>query len=311
MKSILVTGANGFVGRALCEHLSLIGRQVKCAVRNATASNEVEMGNIGSKSSHQSALSGCDAVVHLAARVHVMHDTTSDPLDAFREVNTYGALNLARQAAQVGVRRFVFLSSAKVNGESGEFFDEDEPHPQDNYAVSKWEAELGLREIGRETGMEVIILRPPLVYGPGVAANFLRLMRTVNRGLPLPFGAIKNRRSLIYLGNLVAAIVQCLDHPVAVGKTYLVSDAEDVSTPMLITKLANALDCSPRLLAIPPVALRLFGGLLGKGQEIDRLLGSLAVDCSAIRHDLGWIPPYAMDEGLFATASWFRQHYSV
>ena len=307
MPKTLITGANGFVGQALCRHLEAISRPITRAVRCAHLPNETEIGNIGASTHWHAALAGCDAIVHLAARVHVMHDTATDPLLAFREVNTQGTLHLARQAAAQRVRRFVFISSVKVNGESGLFSDGDAPSPQDAYALSKWEAEQGLLEIGRETGMEVVILRPPLVYGPRVGANFLRLMRAVDRGIPLPFGAVDNQRSLIYVGNFVDAMTICLDHPAAAGKTYLVSDGECVSTPVLIRQMAKALSRSPRLLPIPPRLMRFAGHLLGKAAEIDRLLGSLAVDPRAIGHDLGWTPPFSLEEGLAATANWYRQ----
>lgn len=311
MASILVTGANGFVGRAVCDRLETTGRSVKRAVRRASRPNEIEVGDIGSRTDWQSALAECDAIVHLAARVHVMHDQAADPLDEFREVNTRGTLNLARQAAQSGIKRFVFLSSVKVNGESGLFGADDEPAPQDAYGVSKAEAEEGLREIARETGMEVVILRPPLIYGPGVGANFFRLMRAVDKGMLLPFGLVKNRRSLVYLGNLVGAIVCCLDHPAAAGKTYLVSDADDVSTPELVALIANALGRSPRLFPVPPGLMRFAGRLLGKGQEVDRLLGSLAVDSSAMHRDLQWTPAFTIQQGLSATAAWYRERHAT
>ncbi|RJX30714.1 MAG: SDR family oxidoreductase [Oxalobacter sp.] len=307
MEKILVTGANGFVGGALCKHLDKTDKDVIRAVRSITSPNETEFDGIDPDGKYDAVLTEVDVVIHLAARVHVMQDTAANPLDAFREVNTYGTLNLARQAAECGVRRFIFLSSVKVNGESGTFSDESAPQPKDPYGVSKWEAEEGLKKICSETGMEVVILRPPLVYGSGVTANFLQLMRAVDRGIPLPLGAIDNRRSLIYIGNLVDVITRCLDHPAVAGKTYLVSDGEDVSTTLLIRKLAKALGRSPRLLPIPSSALRLAGRLLGKGQQMDRLLDSLAVDAGSICKDLDWKPPFTMDEGLKAATEWYRK----
>lgn len=305
---VLVTGANGFVGSALAEQLVHYGWAINRATRCLIAAkSEISVGDINASTDWFTALSGCDAVVHLAARVHVMHDMTSNPLAAFRAVNVDGTLNLARQAMQAGVRRFVFLSSIKVNGEGREdpYREADAPAPLDAYAISKWEAEQGLRRIERETGMEVVILRPPLVYGPGVKANFQRLLRAVDKGWPLPLGAVKNRRSLLYLGNLVDAIQLCLVHNAAAGQTYLLSDGEDVSSPELVCRLARAMGRPARLLPLPAAWLRLAGGLAGRRDEVERLLGSLVVDSSRIRRELGWSPPFSLDAGLTETA----QHY--
>lgn len=304
---ILVTGADGFVGKALCGRLGKDGLDFRRGVRQKTFPNDAGIGDIGPETDWGPSLAGCEAVVHLAARVHVMCDTARDPLFEFRQVNVAGTINLARQAAQAGVRRFVFLSSAKVNGEQGVFSEEDLPRPQDAYANSKWEAEQGLHEMAAETGMEIVILRPPLVYGPGVGANFLRLMRSVDLGLPLPLGSVENQRSLIYVENLVDAIMVCLSRPSAAGKTYLVSDGVALSTPILIRQLAQALGRSSRLLPLPAGWIRLAGKMLGKSQEVDRLLGSLVVDNRRINRDLGWVPPCSMQEGLAATAMWYRQ----
>jgi len=307
------------LGQGLLRHLQSNARiRVRAALRRATTEIEeskgienVVLGNINATNSFTHGLMGMDVVVHAAARVHVLNDTAIDPLVEYRKINTEGTLNLARQAAFNGVKRFIFLSTIKVNGEAtrrgSSFCMRDQPMPQDAYAISKWEAEQGLVEISAKTGMEVVILRAPLVYGPGVGANFLRLMRAVDRRTPLPFGLVDNCRSLIYLGNLVDAIVACLDHPVAAGKTYLLSDGEDVSTPELINRLAKAFNRSPRLMPIPPVLMRWGGQLVCKGREIDRLLGSLVVDSSAIQSELGWMPPHSMQEGLQVTANWYRE----
>jgi UDP-glucose 4-epimerase len=232
-----------------------------------------------------------------------MDDASIDPLAAFRSINTVATLNLARQAAQVGVKRFVFVSSIKVNGEGRAvpYRETDAPAPEDAYAISKWEAEQGLRQIERETGMEVVILRPPLVYGPGVKANFLRLIQVVKRGWPLPLGAIRNRRSLLYLGNFVDAIRLCVEHPAAAGQTFLLDDGEPVSTPELIRALARAMGRPARLLAVPVSALEFAGMLLGRRAAVARLMGSLWVDGSAIRSRLGWTPLFSMEAGLAAT----------
>ena len=305
-RNVLVTGATGFVGRALCAHLAATGHAVTPAVRRESGlAHEVVVGDIGSSTDWTMALAGCDAVVHLAARVHVMRDEAIDPLTEFRAVNTQGTLNLARQAAQAGVKRFVFISSIKVNGEGRDapYRETDAPAPEDAYAISKWEAEQGLRQIERETGLEVVILRPPLVYGPGVKANFLRLVQIIQRGWPLPLGAIHNRRSLLYLGNFVDAIQVCIEHPDAAGQTFLLDDGEPVSTPELIRALARAMGRPARLLAVPVGVLELAGALLGKRAAVARLTGSLYVDSSLIRSRLGWTPPFTMAAGLAATVA--------
>ncbi len=306
MAQVLITGANGFVGGALSDHLEKTGYQVTRAVRQPDMPNTIQVGDIGPETDWQAALAGCDLVVHLAARVHVLHEVADDPLALFRTVNTEGALNLARQAAQSGVSRFVYLSSVKVNGEVGRFSEESPSSPQDPFAMSKWEAEQGLLKISADTGMEVVILRPPLVYGPRVGGNFIRLMRAVDRQVPMPMGLVRNRRSLLYVGNLVDAIASCLSHPHASGKTFLVSDDEVVSTPELIRGVGQALDRSSRLLPCPPILLRFGAWLFGKSQKVDRLLGSLEIDNSLIRKELNWSPTISLQEGLQITANWYR-----
>jgi UDP-glucose 4-epimerase len=307
---VLITGATGFVGRALCDRLAAASHAVIPAVRSRSGlPNEATVGDIGTSTDWRMALVGCDAVVHLAARVHMMRDDAHDPLALYRETNTEATLNLARQAADAGVKRFVFISSIKVNGEGRDaaYRETDTPAPADPYAISKWEAEQGLHRIAADTGLEVVILRPPLVYGPGVKANFLRLMRTVAHGWPLPLGAIRNRRSLLYLGNFVDAIRLCVEHPAAAGQTFLLDDGEAVSTPDLIRALAHAMGRPARLLAVPVGVLELAGALLGKRAGVARLTGSLYVDSSAIRSRLGWVVPYSLQQGLAATvADWQR-----
>ncbi len=312
---VLVTGANGFVGRALCGTLLRHGHWVRGALRQVGSGvpvlegvEPVVVGSISAGTDWKVALDGCDVVVHLAARVHVMDDKARDPLAEFREVNAEGTLNLARQAAQAGVRRFIFISTIKVNGEGRDapYSETDVPAPEDAYAISKWEAEQGLHKIAQETGLEVVTLRPPLVYGPGVKANFQRLIQTVARGWPLPLGAIRNRRSLLYLGNFVDAIRVCAEHPEAAGQTFLLDDGEAVSTPELIRRLADALGCPARLLAVPVGALEMGGFLLGKRAAVTRLTRSLYVDGSAIRARLGWKPPHTLQQGLAATVAGWR-----
>lgn len=313
---ILVTGASGFVGQALCAELLRHGYFVRGAVRQDEGRAALQkgcapvvVGAINAATDWVAALDGCDVVVHLAARVHVMDDKAVDPLAEFRETNTEGTLNLVRQAAQAGVKRFVFISSIKVNGEGRDaaYLETDTPAPADAYAISKWEAEQGLQQIAADTGLEVVVLRPPLVYGPGVKANFLRLMQLVQKGWPLPLGAISNRRSLLYLGNFVDAIRLCVEHPAAAGQTFLLDDGEPVSTPELIRAVAYAMGRPARLLAVPVGVLELAGALLGQRAAVGRLAGSLYVDSSAIRSRLGWVVPYSLQQGLAATvADWQR-----
>ncbi len=314
---VLLTGANGFVGRELCAELLKRGHWVRGALRKNTGrlakADEVEyvvVGSVDADTVWQPALMGCDVVVHLAARVHVMRDEARDPLAEFREVNTEGTLNLARQAAQCGVRRFVFISTIKVNGEGSDnpYRETDTPVPKDPYAISKWEAEQGLQKIARETGLKVVILRPPLVYGPGVKANFLRLMQLIQHGWPLPLGAIKNRRSLLYLGNFVDAIRLCIEHPAAAGQTFLVDDGQTISTPDLIREIAKAMHRPARLVPVPVSLLQWVGSMTGRSAAVSRLTGSLYVDSQAICSRLGWTPPYSMQTGLAHTVAAFIQN---
>ncbi|HAL39233.1 MAG TPA: NAD-dependent dehydratase [Polaromonas sp.] len=306
---ILVTGATGFVGEAVVQRLLAEdqSRRVVVAVRRdgqqwpARALPRVT-GDLEPSTDWSVALGGVSAVVHCAARVHVMADTAADPLDEFRRVNVQGTLNLARQAAAAGVRRFVFVSSIKVNGEATQpgspFTADDAPAPLDAYGVSKMEAEQGLREIALQTGMEVVIIRPPLVYGPGVKANFSAMMRWLKRGVPLPLGAIHNQRSLVALDNLVDLIVTCLTHPAAANQTFLVSDGEDVSTTELLRRMGRAMGRPARLIPVPASWLKLAAAMVGKRDVAQRLCGSLQVDIEKTRRLLGWTPPISMDEGL-------------
>ena len=316
---VLVTGADGFVGSALCEKLRSEALTVRSVVRKLKPRSDndpnVAIGDISAGTDWALALKDMTHVVHLAARVHVMNDGSPVALAEFRRMNVAGTLNLARQAASAGVRRFVFLSSIKVNGESTPFktpfTSDDLPAPEDPYGISKHEAEQGLRQIEAETGMEVVVLRPPLVYGPGVKGNFLRLMQAIDKRRPLPLGGIQNQRSLIYLGNLVDVIRLCLTHSKADGKAFLVSDGVDVSTPELVCRIAAALGRRPFLLPVPVSWMRWAGRVLGKQAAVDRLLGSLCVDISPLREELGWTPPYTMQEGLEATAQWYRKTKEV
>lgn len=305
---ILVTGASGFVGRRLTAVLAELGHEVRAAVRTAaplaagSIGESIMVGNLDSDTDWWAALDDVGVVVHLAARVHVMQDNVLDPLAEFRLINVAGTLNLARQAAAAGVKRFVFVSSVKVNGEStpsGRAFTEaDVPNLQDAYGRSKHEAEQGLRQLSADTGMEVAIIRPPLVYGHGVKANFAALMRAVHRGWPLPLGAVHNQRSLVALDNLVDFIVTCITHPQAANQTFLVSDGQDLSTTELVRGMAQAAGVPARLLPVPVWALQAGASLLGKGDAVQRLCGNLQVDISKARSLLGWVPPVSVEEGL-------------
>lgn len=320
MPKVLVTGASGFVGSSLCNELSKRGISFVAAVRNQTSPSQFQLGGLTADTDWSKALSGCDSVVHLAARVHVMKDNATDPLAEFLKVNLLGTVNLARQAAHAGVKRFVYVSSIKVNGERslspnpspaigrGEldgFTESDEPNPQDPYAVSKWQAEQALQIISQETGLEVVIARPPLVYGPGVKGNFIRLLAAIEKGIPLPLAGARNARSLIYVGNLVDALIACATHPAAAGQTYLVSDGNGVSTAELVKQIAHALGRPDRSFYLPPALLRSAAVLLGRTDQVDRLFDSLCVDDNKIRRELSWLPPYTMEQGLRETADWF------
>ena len=317
MLTSLITGATGFVGQATCRKLLACGWNVSGTIRPALHDmSELPPGvapcsvdSLGPGTDWRRALSGIDVIVHLAARVHIMKEIAEDSLKEFRQVNTHATERLARMAAQTGVRRLVFLSTIKVNGENTgnqAFTEADTPDPQDAYALSKWEAEQALKRVAAETGLEVVILRSPLVYGPGVKGNFLRLLQAVDSGIPLPLAGARNHRSLIYLGNLVDAITTCMTHPQAAGKTYLVSDGEDVSTVELISRLAQAIGKPSRLWLFPPVLMRFLGKLIGKSDEVAKLFGSLQADTTLIQRELGWRAPFSMNQGVLETGLWYQ-----
>jgi nucleoside-diphosphate-sugar epimerase len=309
---ILVTGANGFVGRRLCGELATRGHPVRAAVRDLREPHlqAFPVGDIHGDTDWEAALAGAEAVIHCAARVHVMKDSAVDPLSAFRAVNLEGTRRLAEVAVAVGVRRLVFLSSIKVNGEATgpgfPFRASDSPRPSDAYAVSKWEAEQALHEVASRSGLEVVVVRPPLVYGPGVRANFERLMRLVARGAPIPLGSVDNRRSMVALDNLVDLLIRCVDRPAAAGQTFLVSDRRDLSTPEWIRMLAAAMGRPARLLPVPPALLRLGGRLTGRGAEVERLIDSLQLDIEPTCEAMDWSPPVSVEEGLSRTVDGFR-----
>lgn len=319
---VLVTGASGFVGKALVRRMaSKSGYSVIAAVRvfergglsfedsHDTAVRWVELGDLAGAEPIPDLFADVDVVVHCAARVHVMYEADADPLAAFRAVNVHGTLKLANAAAQAGVKRFVFLSSVKVHGESsscGKPFTSDASLcPGEPYAISKMEAEKALLELAAETGLEVVIVRPPLVYGPGVRANFHSMMKWLDRSIPLPLGAIRNCRSLVALDNLVDLLMVCLDHPRAVGQAFLLSDGEDLSTTELLRRLGMALGKPARLIPVPPGLLRGAAVLLGKRAVMERVCGSLQIDIEKTRNMLGWSPPVSVDSALASTAAAF------
>lgn len=312
MSRVLVTGATGFIGPAVVEALARSGHRVRVALRrDAAPLPEVEYtitGGVGPKTDWRPALIGVSSVVHLAARAHVM-ETGADALDRFREVNALGTRQLAEAAAAAGVRRFVFLSSVKAMAERsppGRALSEADPAtPEDAYGISKREGETALLEVAGASGMEAVIVRSPLVYGPGVKGNLLRLMSLIASGIPLPFGAIANRRSLVARANLVAALELCLEHPEAAGGLFLVADGEDLSTPELIRRLARGLGRPTRLVPVPPALLRLAARISGRGAEMERLTGDLAVDAASIRAKLGWQPVVSVDEALAEATAWY------
>jgi len=304
---VLVTGSSGFVGKALMPALLFRGHKPTAAVHRAEEKSDGRLSsfvvcNIDGTTGWSKALQNADAVIHLAARVHVMRDAADDPLAEFRRVNTEGTLNLARQATEVGARRFIFLSTIGVNGNStlhGKVFaPTDNPSPHDPYSMSKYEAEIGLRSIAQSTGMEVVIIRPSLVYGANAPGNFGKLTRLVAKSLPLPLGSINNLRSFVGIDNLVDFIITCLEHPAAANETFLVSDGEDLSTPDLIRRMARAMNRPARLLPVPKSVLMAGATILGKRSMAQRLCGNLQVDISKSRALLGWKPPISVNEGL-------------
>jgi nucleoside-diphosphate-sugar epimerase len=316
MKKILVTGVNGFIGKNIYKDLIKLNYFVRGAVRNLDTAlinsdtKYISVGNIDVQTKWSNALEGVDCVIHCAGKTHVINK--KDELDIYRTVNREGTKHLAEQAVKAGVKRLIFLSSVKVNGETtfGSLIlkHNDISQPEDAYGISKWEAEQALLEISKQTGLEVVIIRPPLVYGEGVKGNFLRLLDLVYKQIPLPFAKINNLRSFVGLDNLIDLIICCIDHPKAGGKTFLVSDGEDLSTLDLIRKLSKFMNKSPRLFQVPQLIIQLIGRLVGKSSEVKRLLGSLRVDNSYTSEILGWSPALSLDESLEKTVRWYLKN---
>ena len=312
---VLVTGANGFVGRAISRALLERGDSVIALVRRPGVVAEgvrewvLDANDFDGVDQEWPLALRCDAVIHLAARVHIMHETIADPLAAYRATNVTGALRVARAARIAGAQRFVFVSSIKAvgDGSAGKPISErNMPAPSDPYGISKLEAEQALLEYGRASGLEVVIVRPPLVYGPGVRANFLQLMRAIANGVPLPLGAVTARRSLVFVDNLADALVHCASSPRAVGQTFHVTDGHDLSVAELARALAKQLHVPERLLPVPVSLLRLAGRLTGRSAQIDRLIGELVLDSTHICEVLDWSPPCTVEQGLLETATWYR-----
>lgn len=314
--SLLLTGSSGFLGKSLLQVIIAKGNEFKLLNRSfldkIALDKQVLVSDFRTICSSDKVFSDVDVLIHCAARVHVMNEISTNPLEEFREVNTYGTLNLAQQAADAGVKRFIFISSIKANSEFSEpnfpFKPDCNTMPTDPYALSKYEAEIGLRKIAQETGMEVVIIRPPLVYGPGVKANFVAMMKWVNKGIPLPLGGIKkNKRSLVSVDNLVDLIVTCIEHPNAANQTFLVSDDDDVSTTGLLQNMAKALAVPSRLIPFPSSWFTLAAKIIAKPEISQRLCGSLHVDISKTKELLDWAPPYSAAEGMKKTADAFLE----
>lgn len=314
MTRVLVTGATGFVGRALCARLAEAGYRIRAAVRRETplptgVAESIVTGDLQECASWAAALDGIDAIVHAAARAHVVGDP-ADNAALYTKTNADATRALAASAVRAGVKRFVYVSSIKVNGEENgghSYTAASEPHPRDAYGESKFLAERYLAEAAAGSAMGWVIVRPPLVYGPGVRANFLRLLRWIDRERPLPFGAVDNRRSLVNVWNLADLLVRVVENRAAAGRVWLVSDGEDLSTAELIRRISRAMRRRPRLLSVPPSLLRAAGALTGRSAEIARLCGSLTLDIRATRDELGWAPPVTLDDALARTARWYEQ----
>lgn len=307
---IAVTGATGFVGRRVVSDLAGRGHAVIGLVRSAPGTDDRVVGEIEADTDWSRALEGVEVVIHCAARAHIMHERSADPLSLYRAVNVEGTRRLAEQAAHCGVKRLVYLSSVKAAGERSlpgrPLRVSDPPAPEDAYGVSKLEAESALRLVGVATGLETVIVRPPLIYGPGVKGNFLRLLDAIARGWPLPLGSVDNRRSVVSLANLAHFVGVCVGSPAAAGKTFFVSDGEDLSTRSLARRIGAALGRPARLLPVPATVLSMLAEMAGKTAEVERLVGTLQVDLTDARGLLAWSPPYTVEQELRETATWFK-----
>lgn len=317
MSRILITGAGGFVGRAVCHSLRNAGHTLSGTTREATKKRGPEniplyrVSELGQDTDWSQCVVGADAIVHLAAHVHVMRENASENFEAYRVANRDGSVSLAEAAVGAGVKRIVFISTVKVNGEvttNSPFVETDLPSPVGVYAVSKWEAEKSLTEIANKSNLELVILRVPLVYGPYVKGNFFELIEACARRKILPLDAIINKRSLLYVSNLASAIKTTLEHPVAAGKTYFVSDGDDLSTPNLIRQITAALELKERLFSVPILLLKALGVVTGQMEAVTKLTESLQVDSSLIKYELEWTPPFTVEEGINQTASWFLKN---
>jgi len=317
MERILVTGATGFIGSHLCPVLVQAGYDVVGAVREIPPDRInrprlVAVGEVGPATDWSEALKQVSTIVHLAGHAHEMSESPQESSQVHERVNTQGTLNLARQAVEAGVQRFVFLSTVKVNGETSRdrpFSESDEPHPVGPYALSKWRAEQGIHEIADSSPIEIVVIRPPLVYGPGVRANFMALFRAVDRGIPLPLARVENKRSMVGVRNLAHMIERCVSHPSAGGNVFLVSDESDVSTPELIRAMADALGRPVRLYPVPLWLMRGAAGLIGWSESLGRLYQSLTVSTAKAREVIQWAPPYSLRDELVRTAQWYSDHF--
>lgn len=316
MTKILITGSTGFVGKSLVPALVEAGYDLRCLVSQKQEwihTEQIVIGRIEEQQDWSVILEGVDVVIHLAARVHLMKDTATSPLDEYLKVNCEATKNLAKQAAQHKVKRFIFLSSIKVNGEATQpqkpFTEEQMPQPEDPYGISKWEAEKALMEIAQTTPMEVVVLRPPLIYGPGVKANFLKMIKLVEKGFPMPFGKVSNRRSFLYIENLVSAIIAVIESPKAANQTFLVSDDEPLSLSALLKGLSVGLEVNVQLIPLPSSLLRLIFIILGRRNLSSRLLDSLEISQQKMKNQLGWKPPIKGMDGLMKTSKWYRDVY--
>jgi len=314
MNKILITGSTGFVGQKLCKKLISANYSIREAVRS---NSEKQLGikeifNVGEidKSTNWSAsLQDIDCVIHCAARAHVMNENKLDTLATYRKVNVDGTRNLAEQCAKAGVKRLIFLSSIKVNGEktkvSFSFRHDDNPKPEDAYGISKWEAELALQKVSKKYGIEIVIIRAPLVYGPNVKGNFLKLINIAARRIPLPISRVNNVRSFVGVENLIDLISCCIKHPAAAGKIFLVSDNKDMSTPELLKKIGKAMGKCQYFIPLPVSILQFLGAIIGKSSEIERLVSNLQVDCNNTFEVLGWRPPVNSDDAITETIKWY------